>query len=102
MNNNKEYANVLEMYAKIIRDANYGLSKEQKELIQKLGDTLIERKDNIIKYNSKIVSVKKETSKKVLETSCFEAKRKNRAEQKNKQISTNTKLAKDIGKEPGE
>ena len=107
MNNNKEYANLLEMYAKLIRKADYGLSQEQKELIQNLGDTLIERKEDIetkAKYNKKRVSCKT-NSRKVLESSSFELKMKNRTEQKRKQKlgNSNMELAKeDIGKEPGE
>ena len=36
MTNNEDYANLLEIYADIIRVSEYELSKEQKEMIKKL------------------------------------------------------------------
>ena len=37
MTDNEGYANLLELYAKFIRDEDYSLSSEQKKLIKELG-----------------------------------------------------------------
>ena len=101
MTNNEDYANLLEIYADIIRVSEYELSKEQKEMIKKLGETLLERTD--ISLRADKISDKK-NSIKILENSSFELIRRNKIKQKNKQAleKSNIKLARSIGKEPGE
>ena len=100
MINNEDYANLLEIYADIIRVSEYELSKEQKEMIKKLGETLLERTDISPRTNK--ISVKKNSGK-ILENSSFELIRRNKIRRKNKQAleKSNVKLARDIGKEPG-
>lgn len=98
MNINNDYANLLELYANIIRGLDVDLSKEQKEIIKKLGETFFERIDNDVK-NSK----KECLAKKVVKNSEFESIRKKREMQKKCILGiSDFKLAKDIGKEPGE
>lgn len=101
MTNNEDYANLLRLYADIIKESDYELSEEQKEMIKGLGETLLERTERSTQTNKK--SVKKE-SKKILENSSFELIRKNKRKQKNKKAleKSNMKLARDIGKVPGE
>ena len=93
MTNNEDYANLLELYAKIIRNSDYKLSRDQKEMIKYLGEMLLEKND----IKSDIIHYKK-NSKKILKMSEFEQTKRNK---KNLE-KNNTKLAKDIGKEPGE
>ncbi len=101
MTNNEDYANLLRLYADIIKESDYELSGEQKEMIKGLGETLLERTERSTQTNKK--SAKKE-SEKILENSSFELIRKNKIKQKNKQAleKSNMKLARDIGKVPGE
>ena len=101
MTNNEDYANLLRLYADIIKESDYELSGEQKEMIKGLGETLLERTEKYPQTNKK--SAKKE-SKKILENSSFELIRKNKRKQKNKLAleKSNMKLARDIGKVPGE
>ena len=101
MINNGDYANLLRLYADIIKESDYVLSEGQKEMIKILGETLLERTEKFPQTNKK--SAKKE-SEKILENSSFELIRKNKIKQKNKQAleKFNMKLARDIGKVPGE
>ena len=101
MINNEDYANLLRLYADIIKESDYVLSEGQKEMIKILGETLLERTEKFPQTNKK--SAKKE-SEKILENSSFELIRKNKIKQKNKQAleKSNMKLARDIGKVPGE
>ena len=91
---NKEYANLLEKYADVIRKSDYEISREQREMIRKLGETLLdrttdeairrERKRSLERSSFKIISkLDQEDSKHALERSSI-------------------KLARSIGKEPGE
>ena len=70
-------------------------------MIKGLGETLLERTERSPQINKK--SAKKE-SEKILENSSFELIRKNKRKQKNKKAleKSNMKLARDIGKVPGE
>ena len=99
MNDDNEYANLLEMYANIIRKVDYRLSREQKEIIKNLGKTFCDRLEkNPIeieeKENTKIYS------KKIITNSDFKKMREKQKEYVTDKL--NMKLAKDIGKEPGE
>ena len=102
MNINDDYANLLELYASIIRGLDYDLSKEQKEIIKNLGETLFERtKENLIKGENK-EHVKKH-SEKIMANSEFEIIRKKKELRKKKIFNmSDVNLAKNIGKEPGE
>ena len=101
MTNNEDYANLLRLYADIIKESDYELAEEQKEMIKGLGETLLERTERSTQTNKK--SAKKEYEK-ILENSSFELIRKNKRKQKNKKAleKSNMKLARDIGKVPGE
>ena len=97
MTDNEGYANLLELYAKFIRDEDYSLSNEQKKLIKELGEKLL---DGIDSYSRKNIKSANNDSKKILDYSSFESIRKNKTKKAFKK--SNKKLAKDIGKEPGE
>ena len=88
-NNNEDYANLLDIYAKLIRRPNYELTNKQKDMIKELGETFCKNTN-------------------IIENSKFQLVRKSR-EEKNRRIleNENIKLAKvisskNIGKEPGE
>ena len=90
---NKEYANLLEIYANMIRKSGYEISNEQKEIIRNLGETLLDRTDDIIRRERK----------KALERSSFKLISKlDQEDSKHALESSSIKLARDIGKEPGE
>ena len=90
---NKEYANLLEIYANMIRKSGYEISNEQKEIIRNLGETLLDRTDDIIRRERK----------KALERSSFKLISKlDQEDSKHAIESSSIKLARDIGKEPGE
>ena len=101
MINNEDYANLLRLYADIIKESDYELSEGQKEMIKILGETLLERTEKFPQSNKKSANKK---SEKILENDSFELIRKNKRKQKNKQAleKSNMKLVRDIGKVPGE
>lgn len=102
MKNNKDYADLLELYADIIKKQNEPLSNKQKEIIKNLGETFFEKTDNIsiMDLHKK---QRKSNSKNILEDSRVELIKKSRRK-KNKHAleNSNIRLVKDIGKEPGE
>ena len=89
MKNNKDYAHLLETYAKYIRNNDYELSCEQKDLIKKIGETFFKRPSN----KSKIIQYKENAE-------IINRKRKKEVNLKSK--SENFENVRDIGKEPGE
>lgn len=100
MNNNKDYANLLGRYADIIGKPDYSLSNEQKEMIKSLGESILERTEDVYVSHCNR-SDKKTSTKKIVENSRVETLRKSKAGKK-LLVSQTIKLAKDIGKEPGE
>ena len=95
---NKEYANLLEIYANMIRKSGYEISNEQKEIIRNLGETLLDRTDDIIRDD-----IIRRERKKALERSSFKLISKlDQEDSKHALESSSIKLARDIGKEPGE
>ena len=82
---NKEYANLLEKYADVIRQSDYEISREQREMIRKLGETLLDRTDEVIRRERKrslerssfklISKLDKEDSKRALERSSIKLAR---------------------------
>ena len=95
---NKEYANLLEIYANMIRKSGYEISNEQKEIIRNLGETLLDRTDDIIRDD-----IIRRERKKALERSSFKLISKlDQEDSKHAIESSSIKLARDIGKEPGE
>ena len=100
MKNNKDYANLLEMCANMIKKPNYRLSNEQKKKIMELGETFLE---NPIDIPRDVMRKKrmKVNSKNALEKSNFELIK---GEEINKHAleHSSIKLARSIGKEPGE
>ena len=99
MRNNKDYADLLEIYADIIRKDDYELSTEQKKMIKNLGESICER----IVEKSRNRKHMEADSKKILENSSFELIRKSREEEKKQALEkSNIKLVRSIGKAPGE